>query len=74
MSSGSGREERQVASREQGPLADMQAQDEQPCWGSARRREAAVEAEDIRHIAQRLTFIGDQINTTVLFVAVSTDG
>ncbi|CAL8334571.1 unnamed protein product [Boreogadus saida] len=66
---GSGREERQEASREQGPLADMQAQDEQPCWGPARRREAAVEAEDIRRVAQRLTFIGDQINTTVLFVA-----
>ena len=78
MSSGSGREEQQEASREQGPLAVVQAQDEQPCWGSAHRgppgEATAEEEEEIRRVAHRLMAIGDQINATVLYRPVSTDG
>ncbi|CAL8352477.1 unnamed protein product [Lota lota] len=70
---GSGREERQESSREQGPLPDMQPQDEQPCWGLARRGfpGEAVEEEGIRRVAHRLIAIGDQINTTVLHRAAA---
>ena len=77
MSSGSGREERQEASREQGPLLDVQAQEEQPCWASARRGlpgEATAEQEEISRVAHRLIAIGDEINTLVLHRPVSMDG